>query len=30
MDISKHICQGEDIPSRVASYLDGQLDFACN
>ena len=28
MDISKHICQGGDIPSRVASYLDGQLDFA--
>ena len=27
MDISEHICQGEDIPSRVASYLDGQLDI---
>ncbi len=28
MEISKHNCQGEHIPARVAAYLDGQLDVA--
>lgn len=28
MEISKHNCQVEDVPARVAAYLDGQLDVA--
>jgi predicted anti-sigma-YlaC factor YlaD len=28
MEISKHNCQSEHIPARVAAYLDGQLDVA--